>query len=151
MNITTVTNGTHARITPHGAIDYHTLPGLQAAARTLPADILHLTWDLHDTPFMDIAALHLLDPTAGAPQPSTSVIGLKTQPLALLRLAAALFPAVGWQRFLPDETQPHADTALPLRTALHTPPIPHSRAAAKPAVAPMPIRPEPGAPLLDTG
>ncbi|MEV5899815.1 hypothetical protein [Streptomyces sp. NPDC052127] len=104
MHITTMIVGTAARITPHGAIDYDTLPALRAAAAALPPNVNVVTWDLHDTSFMDVAGLHLLTdrrPQDGPPR-RTAVAGPAPQPLRLLRLAAELFPALEFTRLLSD-------------------------------------------------
>ncbi|MFE9499086.1 STAS domain-containing protein [Streptomyces collinus] len=95
MNITTTSDGTTARITPRGDIDFDTLPPLRAAADTLPVQVTDLLWDLSHTRFMDIAGLHLLFTPA---QPDgrgrrTMVTGLRPQPLRLLLLAADTNPA----------------------------------------------------------
>ncbi|MFF9497904.1 STAS domain-containing protein [Streptomyces flaveolus] len=94
MNTTTI-DGTSARITVLGDIDYDTLPPLRAAADALPANVTDLLWDLHQTAFMDLAGLHLLFTPApsGHPDRRTAVTGLRPQPLRLLRLAADLHPS----------------------------------------------------------
>ncbi|MER5855428.1 hypothetical protein ABT131_07370 [Streptomyces sp900105245] len=95
MNSITTLNGTTATITVRSDIDFDTLPPLRAAADALPAHVTHLLWDLNHTLFMDVAGLHLLF----APTPPdrqgrhTTVTGLRTQPLRLLRLAAEANPA----------------------------------------------------------
>ncbi|MEW1681780.1 hypothetical protein [Streptomyces sp. NPDC093594] len=60
MNVTTTLDGTTARIRTHGEIDFDTLPLLRAAAAALPWQVSDLQWDLSETPFTDIAGLHLL-------------------------------------------------------------------------------------------
>ncbi|MFF4845056.1 STAS domain-containing protein [Streptomyces collinus] len=95
MDIITTSDGTTARITPRGDIDFDTLPPLRAAADTLPVQVTDLLWDLSHTRFMDIAGLHLLFTPA---QPDgrgrrTMVTGLRPQPLRLLLLAADTNPA----------------------------------------------------------
>ncbi|MEV8554590.1 STAS domain-containing protein [Streptomyces glaucescens] len=105
MNITTRIDGTCARITPHGDIDRDTFPPLQAAVEALPARITDLVWDLHQTPFMDVAGLHLLFAPAatGISDRTTTVTGLRSQPLRLLLLATDVNPAVfDLSRLLPD-------------------------------------------------
>ncbi|MFI5474491.1 hypothetical protein ACIA6D_30160 [Streptomyces cacaoi] len=104
MHITTMIGGTAARITPHGAIDHDALPALRAAAAALPPDVTQVTWDLHDTHFMDVAGLHLLTDQRlqDGPPRQTAVTGLAPQPLRLLRLAAELFPALEFTRLLSD-------------------------------------------------
>lgn len=107
MNITTAINGTTARITPRGDIDFDTLPPLRTAAHALPAHVSDVLWDLSHTPFMDLAGLHLLfTPTPVVPHGRgrrTSVTGLRSQPLRLLLLAADTNPAVfDVARLLPD-------------------------------------------------
>lgn len=105
MNITTTIHGTSARISPCGEIDFDTLPPLRAAVDALPLQVTDLQWDLALTPFMDVAGLHLLfTPTAGdAPERRATVIGLRTQPLSLLRVAADMNPTIfDLTRLLPD-------------------------------------------------
>ncbi|MEU2021422.1 STAS domain-containing protein [Streptomyces sp. NPDC016469] len=95
MDITTVINGTSARISPIGEIDSDTLAPLRAATDALPPHVTDVQWDLHDAPFMDVAGLHLLlSPRArrGAPGRSVTVTGLRPQPLRLLLLAADISP-----------------------------------------------------------
>ncbi|WP_317440694.1 STAS domain-containing protein [Streptomyces collinus] len=95
MNITTL-DGTTARITVRGDIDFDTLPPLRAAAEALPARVTGLLWDLNRTFFMDIAGLHLLFAPAtppDRPDRRITVTGLRPQPLRLLRLAAETNPA----------------------------------------------------------
>ncbi|MHC3471035.1 STAS domain-containing protein [Streptomyces sp. 7R007] len=104
MNITTVTDGTHARIIPHGEIDADTLPPLRAAVAALPPDISDVVFDLHATAFMDAAGLRLLfEHSADAPPHRRTVTGLRRQPLRLLLMAADLNPvAYDLARILPD-------------------------------------------------
>ncbi|WP_346010906.1 hypothetical protein [Streptomyces sp. SID5606] len=85
MNITTTIDGTRARISPHGEIDYTVLPPLRAAAAALPVSVTDLLWDLREAPFMDVAGLHLFfDPaTHGSPLLRTTVTGLGPQPRRL--------------------------------------------------------------------
>ncbi|MFF5899685.1 hypothetical protein ACFY8O_27675 [Streptomyces argenteolus] len=108
MNITTMIEGTTARIVPHTAIDQDTLPLLRATAAALPQWVTEVVWDLHDTPFMDLAGLHLLtDPEpAGRPPRRTAVTGMRPQPQELLRVAAELFPPLRFPRQLPG-ARPH--------------------------------------------
>ncbi|MFG3157037.1 STAS domain-containing protein [Streptomyces sp. NPDC048219] len=97
MNTTTTIDGTSARITPYGDIDYDTLPPLRAAADALPPQVTDLLWDLTHTAFMDVAGLHLLftpTPPGNGPHLRTTVTGLRPQPLRLLRLAVDLNPDV---------------------------------------------------------
>ena len=96
MNITTTIDGTSARITPYGDIDFDTLPPLRAAADALPAHVTDLLWDLNHTAFMDTAGLHLLFTPCppGGPNRRTTATGLRCQPLRLLILAADLRPAL---------------------------------------------------------
>ncbi|MEU9522789.1 STAS domain-containing protein [Streptomyces sp. NPDC048224] len=96
MDITTTIDGTSARISPLGAIDYDTLPSLRAAVAALPARVSDLLWDLAGTTFMDVAGLHLLfDPTPpGRQLRRTTVTGLGMQPTRLLTIAASLDPAL---------------------------------------------------------
>ncbi|MER6847041.1 STAS domain-containing protein [Streptomyces flaveolus] len=105
MNTTTI-DGTSARITPCGDIDYDTLPPLRAAADALPAHVTDLLWDLNHTAFMDVAGLHLLftpTPPGSGPHRRTTVTGLRPQPHRLLLLAADLNPATfNLLRLLPD-------------------------------------------------
>ncbi|ANB04092.1 hypothetical protein SAM40697_6796 [Streptomyces ambofaciens] len=104
MNITTTIDGTRARISPRGVIDYDTLPPLRAATAALPAGVTDLLWDMGEATFMDVAGLHLLfDPAPpGGPLRTTTVTGLGPQPLRLLALAAGLDPALDSSRLAPD-------------------------------------------------
>ncbi|MGC0211886.1 STAS domain-containing protein [Streptomyces levis] len=104
MNVTTTLDGTTARIRAHGEIDFDSLPLLRAAATALPSQVSDLQWDLSDTPFMDIAGLHLLfSPTISSPHRRTTVTGLGRQPLWLLLTAADVNPGVfDLSRLLPD-------------------------------------------------
>ncbi|MFD7691594.1 hypothetical protein [Streptomyces sp. NPDC059781] len=105
MNITTVIDGTSARITPYGDIDFDALPPLRAAADALPAHVTDLMWDLNHTAFMDTAGLHLLftPRPSDVPDRRTTATGLRRQPLRLLLLAADLHPATfDLTRLLPD-------------------------------------------------
>ncbi|MFF0142820.1 STAS domain-containing protein [Streptomyces sp. NPDC005227] len=91
-------------MSPHGAIDADTLPHLIAAAHTLPTAVTHVTWDLHDIPFMDSAGLHLLHHrrhTCRQTARTLTASGLTEQSLDLLRLAEQLFPADNWHDFTP--------------------------------------------------
>ncbi|MGX1127947.1 hypothetical protein RKD49_000137 [Streptomyces glaucescens] len=105
MHITTAIDGTSARITLCGDLDFDALSPLRAAADALPANVSDLLWDLNHTPFMDIAGLHLLftpSPLDG-PDRRTAVTGLRPQPLRLLLLAADMHPALfDLARLLPD-------------------------------------------------
>ncbi|MFC8230265.1 STAS domain-containing protein [Streptomyces sp. NPDC057287] len=105
MHITTALDGSTARITPHGAIDHDTAPALRTALAALPVSVTRVVWDLHDVPFMDSAALHLLtDPhPANAPSRQMTVTGLEPQAAELLRTAAELFPTLEIAGLLPDE------------------------------------------------
>ncbi|GAA3503243.1 hypothetical protein GCM10019016_103530 [Streptomyces prasinosporus] len=95
MNITTTVDGTTARIHARGEIDFDTLPPLRAAAAALPPQVTDLQWDLTDTPFMDVAGLHLLfHPATSGPHCRTTVTGLGPQPLWLLLTAAEVDPGV---------------------------------------------------------
>ncbi|MFZ4185396.1 STAS domain-containing protein [Streptomyces sp. R17] len=82
MNVTTTLDGgTTARIPAHGEIDFDTLPLLRAAVTALLPQMSDLQWDLSDTPFMDIAGLHLLfSPTlcTGTPRGRTTDIQWQT-------------------------------------------------------------------------
>ncbi|MFD3441087.1 hypothetical protein ACFWU3_26665 [Streptomyces sp. NPDC058685] len=107
MHITTSVSGAAAQITPHGAIDYDTLPALRAAAAGLPHDVTQVTWNLYDASFIDVSGLHLLTDTPhqdGRPPRQTEVAGLTPQSLRLLRLASELFPAQEFARLLPATT-----------------------------------------------
>ncbi|WP_308033457.1 hypothetical protein [Streptomyces solaniscabiei] len=84
MNTTTI-DGTSARITVCGDIDYDTLPPLRAAADALPAQVTDLLWDLNQTAFMDVAGLHLLF----TPVPSGSGLVRRTTVTGLHPPAAA--------------------------------------------------------------
>ncbi|MFF9607708.1 hypothetical protein ACF1GY_36530 [Streptomyces sp. NPDC014684] len=100
MNIITIIDGTTARITVSGDIDFQSLPPLRTAADALPVHVTDLLWDLNHTFFMDVAGPHILSALALAPpdRPDrrTTVTGLRPQPLRLLLLAAetnsATFP-----------------------------------------------------------
>ncbi|MFC8226489.1 STAS domain-containing protein [Streptomyces sp. NPDC057287] len=107
MDTTTMIEGTTARITPHGEIDHDSLPELRAAAAALPPGVTEVVWDLHDTPFVDTAGLHLLtDPRpADSPRRRTTVTGMQTQPLELLRTAAELFPTLEFAHMVPETRQ----------------------------------------------
>lgn len=105
MNITTTIDGTSARISPCGEIDFDTLPLLRAAVDVLPPQVTDLQWDLTLTPFMDVAGLHLLfsPTTSGDPERQATVAGLRAQPLSLLLTAADVNPtAFDLSRLLPD-------------------------------------------------
>ncbi|MFD8522258.1 STAS domain-containing protein [Streptomyces capillispiralis] len=104
MNVTTTIDGTSARISAHGEIDFDTLPPLRAAAASLPPQVTDLQWDLTHVPFMDVAGLHLLfDSTTSGLDCRTAVSGLGSQPLRLLHTAAGVNPAVfDLSRLLPD-------------------------------------------------
>ncbi|MEU6106582.1 hypothetical protein, partial [Streptomyces flaveolus] len=108
MNITTTIDGTSARITVRGEIDYDTMSPLRAAADGLPPQVTDLLWDLNHTAFMDVAGLHLLftpSPSGSGPVRRTTVRGLRPQPLRLLLLAAELRPATfDLTRLLPGTT-----------------------------------------------
>ncbi|MEU3891875.1 STAS domain-containing protein [Streptomyces sp. NPDC029041] len=108
MNITTVLDGTTARIEVQGEIDFDTLPLLRTAATSLPFQVRELQWDLTGAPFMDIAGLHLLfHPTANTADCRTTVTGLGRQPLWLLLTAADVNPGVfDLCRLLPDTSRP---------------------------------------------
>ncbi|MER6470943.1 STAS domain-containing protein [Streptomyces collinus] len=95
MNTLTTLNGATATITVRGDIDFDTLPPLRVAADALPAHVTDLLWDLTHTSFMDIAGLHLLFAPAPPDRPGRriTVIGLRPQPMRLLRLAAETNPA----------------------------------------------------------
>ncbi|MEU6173061.1 STAS domain-containing protein [Streptantibioticus parmotrematis] len=87
-------DGTNAAITPHGDIDFDTLPGLLNAARALPATVTAVTWDMYDVPFMDVAGLHLL--SSRRPHRTARFVGLRPQPQRVVTLATHLFPAAKW-------------------------------------------------------
>ncbi|MFG3042242.1 lipid asymmetry maintenance protein MlaB [Streptomyces sp. NPDC048330] len=95
MNITTMITGTTARITPHGEIDFDTLPPLHRVLDRLPLQVTELLWDLEHLSFTDVAGLHLIfGPMAhGRLSCRTTVTNLRDQPLQLLLTAADLFPA----------------------------------------------------------
>ncbi|MFD8275946.1 STAS domain-containing protein [Streptomyces flaveolus] len=119
MNITTTIDGTSARITPCGDIDYDTLPPLRAAADALPVHVTDLLWDLTHTAFMDVAGLHLLftsAPSGNGPHRRTTVTGLRRQPYRLLLLAADLNPTTFTiLRLLPDTPSSGAKQTVPER------------------------------------
>ncbi|MFB7829321.1 STAS domain-containing protein [Streptomyces hydrogenans] len=105
MNITTTITGTSARISPHGEIDFYTLPPLRTAVNQLPGHVLDLLWDLEHLSFTDVAGLRMLFCPApqGDPQYRTAVTNLRDQPLQLLLIAADLFPAAyDLSRLIPD-------------------------------------------------
>ncbi|MET9593067.1 STAS domain-containing protein [Streptomyces sp. NPDC006516] len=103
MHVTAMIDATTARILPHGEIDHETLPELRAVLSALPQDVTEVIWDLRNTPFIDIAGLHLLiDPqTADSPR-RTTVTAMPMQPLELLRTAAEVFPTLGFAELLPE-------------------------------------------------
>ncbi|UFQ99935.1 STAS domain-containing protein [Streptomyces sp. Go40/10] len=94
MNITTTIDGTFARISPCGEIDFDTLHPLRAAVDALPLRVTDLQWDLTHTPFMDVAGLRLLFTPTSGPECRVTVTGLRAQPLALLLMAADVNPTV---------------------------------------------------------
>ncbi|MFF4244842.1 hypothetical protein ACFYY2_10250 [Streptomyces sp. NPDC001822] len=98
MYTTTRIDGTTARITPHGEIDYDSLPPLRAAAAALPPVVTEVIWDLRDTHFMDVAGVHLLLEQQADPLRETSVTNLARQPLSLLGLAEEIAPGLGLAR-----------------------------------------------------
>ncbi|AQS71110.1 STAS domain-containing protein [Streptomyces pactum] len=104
MHFTMRIDGTAARVTVHGDIDYTTLPTLRAAAAGLPPQVTELVWDLHDARFMDVAGLHLLfeQPSQGGSPRKTTVTNLAPQPLRLLVLATEVNPALELADLLPD-------------------------------------------------
>ncbi|MCG7523582.1 STAS domain-containing protein [Streptomyces sp. OfavH-34-F] len=106
MNITTVINGTSARITPRGDIDADTLVPLRTAVHALPPHVTDLQWDLRGTFFMDVTGLHLFVPSstpAGAARRRITVTGLQDQPARLLLLAADTRPdVIDFAGLLPD-------------------------------------------------
>lgn len=113
MNITTTIDGTSARLSLCGEIDFDTLPPLRAAVDALPPQVTDLRWDLTHTPFMDVAGLHLFftPTTSGGPKRRATVTGLRTQPLSLLLMAADVNPTLfDLSRLLPDV--PPADLSL---------------------------------------
>jgi hypothetical protein len=116
MNVTIVIDGTSARIALRGDIDFDTLPPLRAAADALPEHVTDLLWDLNDTPFMDVAGLHLLFAHApiNGPDRRTTVTGLHQQPLRLLLLAADVHPdSFDLARLLPDTPPADLQPAAP--------------------------------------
>jgi ABC-type transporter Mla MlaB component len=108
MHFTLRIDGTAARITVHGEIDYSTLPTLRAAAAELPPNVTELVWDLHDAHFMDVAGLHLLfgQPSPEGPPRKTTVTNLASQPLRLLVLATEANPTTELAHLLPDILPP---------------------------------------------
>ncbi|MEU9521665.1 STAS domain-containing protein [Streptomyces sp. NPDC048224] len=105
MNVTTTIDGTRASLTPHGDIDFDTLSSLRAAVDALPDHVTDLLWDLHHTPFMDVAGLHLLFGPAprGGVDRTTTVTGLRPQALRMLLLATDVHPTViDISRLFPD-------------------------------------------------
>ncbi|MGW3866679.1 STAS domain-containing protein [Streptomyces sp. NPDC005047] len=108
MNITTTIDGSHARISLDGEIDFHTVPQLRAATADLPARVTELLWDLEAATFMDVTGLHLLfDPTPPGSSPHrTTVTGLGSQPLRLLTLAADLNLDIDLTRLIPAPATP---------------------------------------------
>ncbi|MEU6057020.1 STAS domain-containing protein [Streptomyces sp. NPDC047097] len=102
MDSTTEVAGEAAWITPHGDIDFSSLPSLRAAAARLPAAVTSLTWDLRDVSFLDLAGLHLLAEQANCARLASralSVIRLQPQPRRLLKVATELFPGAAWSAF----------------------------------------------------
>ncbi|MFI7345305.1 STAS domain-containing protein [Streptomyces sp. NPDC049936] len=106
MYITTTIDGSRARISLDGEIDFHTLPLLRAVTVSLQACVAELLWDLEAATFMDIAGLHLLfDPTLPGSSPRrTTVTGLGPQPL--LTLATDLNPNIDLMRLIPAPVTP---------------------------------------------
>ncbi|MFD5536769.1 lipid asymmetry maintenance protein MlaB [Streptomyces sp. NPDC127079] len=105
MNIATTIDGTSARLSICGEIDFDTLPSLRAVVDTLPPQVTDLYWDLTRTPFMDVAGLHLLftPTTSSGPERRATVTGLGKQPLSLLLMAADVNPTLfDLSRLLPD-------------------------------------------------
>lgn len=105
MSITTMIDGTSARISVGGEIDFDTLPSLCAAVEALPLQVIDLQWDLTLTSFMDVAGLHLLftPATSSGPERRATVTGLRAQPLSLLLMASDVNPTVfDLSRLLPD-------------------------------------------------
>ncbi|MET7826984.1 STAS domain-containing protein [Streptomyces sp. NPDC005386] len=105
MIVSTITGDTSVVIRPRGDIDDHTLPTLTAAFEALPSATTHVTWDLHDIHFMDVAGLHLLIDQRRACQETgrtLTVTGLPGQTQRLLRLAEELFPAGAWHDFVTE-------------------------------------------------
>ncbi|MEV7126787.1 STAS domain-containing protein [Streptomyces sp. NPDC093260] len=115
MNITTTIDGTFARISLCGEIDFDTLPPLCATVDALPPQVTDLQWDLSRTSFMDVAGLRLLfTPTTSGPERRATVTGLRAQPLSLLLMAADLDPTVfDLCRLLPDVPPAGLRTAAP--------------------------------------
>ncbi|WP_327677357.1 STAS domain-containing protein [Streptomyces sp. NBC_00467] len=106
MKTTTTISGTTATITFHTDIDFESLPEIESAV-TLPATVTDVTWNLENTPFMDVTGLRLLQEqrdAARARKGSLTVTGLHSQPQRLLQTAAELFPAMDWDQFLPRPT-----------------------------------------------
>ncbi|GGQ74010.1 STAS domain-containing protein [Streptomyces althioticus] len=104
MHFTTEIDGSSARITVHGEIDYDTLPLLRAAEAGLPASVTDLVWDLEHARFMDVAGLHLLfeQQSPEGPVRRTTVTNLAPQPLRLLMLATQVRPGLELTRLFPD-------------------------------------------------
>ncbi|MBM9623876.1 STAS domain-containing protein [Streptomyces zhihengii] len=104
MNITTEIHGNAATLTPRGDIDYQHLDLLRATLHQLPPTVTDVAWDLRDTPFVDVAALHLLS-TPSDPQRATSLTNLQPQHRRLLDIACELFPDADFDRYRPGEHQ----------------------------------------------
>ncbi|MEU3935669.1 hypothetical protein AB0E85_27070 [Streptomyces sp. NPDC029044] len=106
MNIITTIDGTSARVSPGGDIDFDTLPPLRATVDALPPHVTDLQWDLTSTAFMDVTGLNFLFASAphdSAPGRRTTVTGLNRQPLWLLLLAAEVRPtAFDISRLIPN-------------------------------------------------
>lgn len=103
LKTSTVIFGDEAAIRPHGDIDHDALPSLRAASDALPGDVAFLTWDFGDVPFIGVAGLHLLGEQrmlAGRQGRTLTVRGLRAQPQRLLRVAAELYPTMGWNTLL---------------------------------------------------
>ncbi|MET7678050.1 STAS domain-containing protein [Streptomyces seoulensis] len=103
VKTSTVILGDRAAIMPHGDIDHDELPSLRAASDTLPGDVLFLTWDFEDVPFLGVAGLHLLSEQrviAGHQGRTLTVRGLRTQHRRLISVAAEIYPAMGWDALL---------------------------------------------------
>ncbi|MBM9624193.1 STAS domain-containing protein [Streptomyces zhihengii] len=107
MNITTEIHGAAATLTPRGDIDFQHLDLLRATLQQLPPTVTNVAWDLRDTPFADVAALHLLS-TPGDPQRATSLANLQPQHRRLLTIACELFPDADFDRYLNCPGAPQA-------------------------------------------
>ncbi|MER7983686.1 STAS domain-containing protein [Streptomyces sp. NPDC095817] len=107
MIVKTSIIGTTAVISPHGDIDFDSLPHLVTAADELPAVVTRVIWDFQAVSFIDSAGLDLLTcqrRTCQALNRTLTVSGLPGQGRRLLSLSEDLFPTGNWDDFIPADT-----------------------------------------------